>query len=88
LNLTSGVRLTDAHNGLRAFNRKVAESLDIRLSGMAHASEFVTTVGRHGFRYAEHPVTILYTDYSKAKGQPLLNSVNILFDLIFHGGRL
>ena len=29
-------------------------------------------------RYVEHPVEIIYTDYSKAKGQSLLNSVNIL----------
>ena len=28
-------------------------------------------------------VHIVYTEYSKAKGQSLWNSVNILFDLIF-----
>ncbi|NHC16429.1 glycosyltransferase family 2 protein [Motilibacter deserti] len=82
-NLTSGVHLTDAHNGLRAFNRRVAETLNIRRSGMAHASEIVETVGKAKLRYVETPVTILYTDYSKAKGQSVLNSVNILFDLFF-----
>lgn len=82
-NATSGVRLSDAHNGLRAFNRDVASTLRLRMSGMAHASEIVTAVGRAGFRYDEAPVTIVYSDYSKAKGQSLLNSVNILFDLIF-----
>ena len=82
-NATSGVRLSDAHNGLRAFNRTVASALQLRMSGMAHASEIVTAVGKAGFRYTEAPVTIVYSDYSKAKGQSLLNSVNILFDLIF-----
>lgn len=82
-NATTGVRLSDAHNGLRAFNRDVASALRLRMSGMAHASEIVTAVGRAGFRYTEAPVTIVYSDYSKAKGQSLLNSVNILFDLIF-----
>ena len=82
-NATSGVRLSDAHNGLRAFNRDVASALRLRMSGMAHASEIVTAVGKAGFRYAEAPVTIVYSDYSRAKGQSLLNSVNILFDLIF-----
>ena len=82
-NRTSGLRLSDAHNGLRVFNRRVAEVLDIKQNGMAHASEFVTVVAHHQFRYVEEPVHILYTDYSKAKGQPLLNSVNILFDLFF-----
>jgi glycosyltransferase involved in cell wall biosynthesis len=80
---TTGVRLSDAHNGLRVFDRSVAEALDLRQAGMAHASEFVTMVGRYRFRYAEEPVHILYTDYSRSKGQHLLNSVNILFDLLF-----
>ena len=83
-NATSGVRLSDAHNGLRAFNRDVASSLQLRTSGMAHASEIVSAVGKAGYRYTEAPVTIVYSDYSRSKGQSLLNSVNILFDLIFH----
>jgi hypothetical protein len=33
-------------------------------------------------RYAEAPVHVLYTDYSRAKGQSLWNSVNILVELI------
>jgi glycosyltransferase involved in cell wall biosynthesis len=82
-NATTGLRLSDAHNGLRAFDRNVAERLDIRMNGMAHASEFVSTVADGKFRYAETPVHIIYSDYSKAKGQSLLNSVNILFDLLF-----
>jgi glycosyltransferase involved in cell wall biosynthesis len=82
-NRTSGLRLSDAHNGLRVFDRSVAEALDIRQNGMAHASEIVSTVADRGFRYTEEPVHILYTDYSRSKGQSLLNSVNILFDLFF-----
>jgi polyprenyl-phospho-N-acetylgalactosaminyl synthase len=82
-NLTTGVHLSDAHNGLRAFNRTVAEHLDLRQNRMAHASEIVSQVGRGGFRYVEHPVHILYTDYSRSKGQSLLNSVNILAEMLF-----
>jgi len=82
-NASTGVTLSDAHNGLRAFDRAVAERLDIHMNGMAHASEIVSTVAKAGFRYTETPVHIVYTDYSKAKGQSLLNSVNIVFDLLF-----
>jgi polyprenyl-phospho-N-acetylgalactosaminyl synthase len=82
-NASTGLKLSDAHNGLRVFDRAVAERLDIRMNGMAHASEIVSTVARAGFRYTETPVHIVYTDYSKAKGQSLLNSVNIVFDLLF-----
>jgi glycosyltransferase involved in cell wall biosynthesis len=82
-NLTTHVRLTDAHNGLRAMNRTAAEALDIRQDRMAHASEIVSQVGHAKLRVAEHPVQILYTDYSKAKGQPMLNAINIVVDLLF-----
>lgn len=82
-NATTGLRLTDAHNGLRVLSRPVAEALDIRQNGMAHASEIISKIGKGGYSFAEVPVHILYTDYSKGKGQSLLNSVNILFDLVF-----
>ena len=34
--------LTDVHNGLRVFNRTVADRLNLTMSGMSHASEFIT----------------------------------------------
>lgn len=80
---TSGLRLTDTHNGFRAFTRDVAESFDIQMNGMAHASEIISMVAARKFAYAEAPVHIRYTDYSRSKGQPLMNAVNILFDLMF-----
>jgi hypothetical protein len=49
---------------------------------MAHASEIVSQLAGTGLPWAEMPVHIAYTDYSKAKGQSLLNSVNILVDLV------
>jgi glycosyltransferase involved in cell wall biosynthesis len=82
-NALSGVKLTDAHNGLRAFTRNVAESIELTHNGMAHATEIVNQISRGKFAYTEMPVHIVYTDYSKTKGQSLWNSVNILFDLIF-----
>jgi glycosyltransferase involved in cell wall biosynthesis len=81
-NLTTGVRLTDAHNGLRVFNRTFAERIEITMPGMAHATEFIHWIAKSGFRYTEAPVTIVYSSYSKAKSQSLFNSVNIGFDLL------
>lgn len=79
--MSSRVELTDAHNGLRALNRHAAESITIEQNRMAHASEIVAEIGRKKLRYAEQPVHILYTDYSRSKGQSVWNSVNILSDL-------
>ena len=73
--------LTDAHNGLRVLNRDVAVHLHITMNGMAHASEIVSFLSAGSWRVQEVPVAIEYTDYSMAKGQSLINGVNILFDL-------
>ncbi|WP_267615482.1 glycosyltransferase family 2 protein [Gordonia bronchialis] len=81
---TRRLGLTDAHNGLRAFNKTVADQLDLLMSGMSHASEFVALIDHHHWRVAEQPVTILYTEYSRAKGQSLINGVNIVADGLFH----
>lgn len=77
---TRKLGLSDAHNGLRVFNQKVAHELQIRMNGMSHASEIVDQIADHGWRIAEEPVDILYTEYSMSKGQSLLNGVNILAD--------
>lgn len=79
--------LSDAHNGLRVLNRKVASGLDITMSGMGHASEIIALIDENHWRVTEEPVEILYTEYSKSKGQPLLNGVNIVFDAVLRGRR-
>jgi glycosyltransferase involved in cell wall biosynthesis len=81
-NMTTHTRLTDAHNGLRAISRPVLEKIGITQNRMAHASELVAQIGAFKVSYVEHPVHILYSDYSKAKGQSLWNAINILADLI------
>lgn len=81
-NAMSGLQLTDTHNGLRVFNRKVAEEMQITLSDMAHASEILEIIASKKYRYKELPVTIEYSAYSTAKGQSLINAVNIGFDTL------
>jgi glycosyltransferase involved in cell wall biosynthesis len=80
---TTGMALTDAHNGLRVISRPLLERIQLRQNRMAHASELIEQIGDADVRWAEHPTHVIYSDYSKAKGQSLLNSVNILFELIF-----
>lgn len=83
-NWTTHLKLTDAHNGLRVIRVDAARGINMQQDRMAHATEIVLQLGRTRLPWAEHPVEVLYTDYSRAKGQSLLNSVNILIDLIFH----
>lgn len=79
----TGISLSDAHNGLRAFTAQAARKLSISQRGMAHASQIVNLVRTEKLKYHEIPVTVLYTEYSVKKGQPILNSINIIFDLIW-----
>lgn len=81
--VTTGMALTDAHNGLRVIGRDLLEKIRLRQNRMAHASELIDQIGALKATWAEHPTHIVYTDYSRAKGQSLLNSVNILVDLMF-----
>jgi len=77
--------LTDTNNGLRVFNKTVADGLDITMNGMSHATEFIMLIAENRWRVAEQPVEVLYTEYSSAKGQPLLNGVNIIVDGFLRG---
>ena len=77
--------LTDTNNGLRVFNKTVADRLNITMSGMSHATEFIMLIAENRWRVAEEPVEVLYTEYSQSKGQPLLNGVNIIFDGFLRG---
>ncbi len=81
--VTTGMALTDSHNGLRVIGRQLLKEINLRQNRMAHASELIDQIGGNKARWAEFPTHIVYTDYSKAKGQSVLNSINILVELLF-----
>jgi polyprenyl-phospho-N-acetylgalactosaminyl synthase len=78
---SSGLALTDTHNGLRAMTARGAAVISLRQSRMAHASEILDQIASSGLGYVEVPVTIEYSEYSLAKGQRLGDAVTILVDL-------
>jgi glycosyltransferase involved in cell wall biosynthesis len=81
-NATSGIKLTDTHNGLRVFTKKVADDLQITMPDMSHASEILEIMAKKHLSYTEVPVTIQYTEYSMKKGQTIMNAINIAFDTL------
>ncbi len=80
----TGTLLSDAHNGLRAMNKKAAELMVLTENRMSHASEILFLIKKHKLKIKEVSVSILYTIYSKQKGQSIWNSIRILFDLLLH----
>ena len=82
-NRLSGLKLTDAHCGFRAFRASVAPQLRITQDRMAHASELLRKIKTSGLRVVEVPVTIRYSEHSMRKGQHGFQAVRILFDYFF-----
>jgi glycosyltransferase involved in cell wall biosynthesis len=80
--MTTGLQVTDAHNGLRAMTRTGASRINLRQNRMAHASEILNQIARSKLKYVEAPVSIVYTAYSLQKGQQLGNAISILVDLL------
>jgi glycosyltransferase involved in cell wall biosynthesis len=79
--LTTGLRISDTHNGLRAMTRRGAGVIRLRQNRMAHASEMLSQIAESGLGYTEVPVTIEYSAYSIAKGQKIGDALMILLDL-------
>jgi len=84
--LSTGLPVTDVHNGLRAFRATAAPALRITQDRMAHASEILDHIARARLSWAEVPTTVRYSGYSVTKGQTSLGAIDILFELLF--GRL
>jgi polyprenyl-phospho-N-acetylgalactosaminyl synthase len=82
-NRMSGLSLTDAHCGLRAFRASAAPRLRITQDRMAHASQLLHKIKISGLRVTEVPVTVKYTEHSMAKGQSGMQAIRILFDYFF-----
>jgi glycosyltransferase involved in cell wall biosynthesis len=80
--VVSRVRISDIHNGLRAFSRQAAGSLHITMDRMAHASEILDQIKKAGWRYKEVPVNIYYSPYSLTKGQSPWNALRIASQIL------
>jgi glycosyltransferase involved in cell wall biosynthesis len=82
----SRIRVTDTHNGFRAFSRAAAASLRLTHDRMAHASEILDRIRELRLRFVEVPVTVRYFDETLAKGQSSWNAFRIVGELLL--GRL
>jgi len=89
--MLTGLALTDAHNGYRAFSERAIRSIVLRQDRMAHATEIKLRVaGQKDLVVREIPIEVQYTDESLKKGQSSLGAFAILRDLMhdyLFGGR-
>lgn len=76
--LFTGLKLSDAHCGLRAMNRLAAEKIIITQDGMAHNTEIIAQIKKNNLRWQEMPVTVIYKEF----GQGIAGGLKIIKDLI------
>jgi len=57
---TTGLHITDTHNGLRALSRKAYQTINLTWPRRAHASQILHQISRAKLRYVEVPVKIIY----------------------------
>ncbi len=69
INLMYDISVTDSQNGFRALSRNAAQKIEITADRMEHTSEILGEIAKKHLRFAEVPVTVIYSDYSIQKGQ-------------------
>lgn len=82
--LVSGIMLSDSFNGLRLLSTTAAEKIRVRENRMIHPVEILLLTASKKLKYAEYPVKIHYSAYSKAKGLKNKDGIRILFDIILY----
>lgn len=76
--LFTGIKLSDAHNGFRAFSSKALKHIRITHNRMAHATEILSHIKKNNLTYTEIPVKVTYHRY----GQGVSGGFAIIKDLI------
>ena len=69
LNVFFGVRVSDAHCGMRAIRRSAVPKLDLHATGMEFASEMILKASKRKLRVGEIPI-----DYKPRIGESKLNT--------------
>jgi len=80
----SGILLSDSFNGLRLLSRNAVGKIRITENRMAHPSELMMQTAARKLKYAEYPVAIHYSDYSKRKGLKNRDGLKILFEIFLY----
>jgi UDP-N-acetylglucosamine---dolichyl-phosphate N-acetylglucosaminyltransferase len=74
---------TDSQSGFRAFNQRALKLIKLKTQGMEVSSEFFSEIKINNLYLKEIPIKVIYSKYSKAKGQSNLNSLPIITKLFY-----
>ncbi|HID61108.1 MAG TPA: glycosyltransferase family 2 protein [Hadesarchaea archaeon] len=74
--------LTDSQSGMRAFNRRALETIQIKSNRYEVSSEIIVQARRKGLRIKEVLVRCFFTHYSKARGTTIASGIRIFIGLV------
>ena len=77
-----GIYTNDSQSGLRGFNKKAINVINIQTDGMEASSEIFKEIKQNRLHLGEVSVKAIYTDYSKMKGQKVSDAPDVLFRLL------
>lgn len=77
-----GVRTSDSLSGFRAFNRQAIERILLKTDRMEVSNEFFFEMKRNRLRLSEVPIRVIYSDYSRKKGQKNSNIFDVTMNLL------
>lgn len=85
--LLFGVWTSDSQSGFRSFSKKAISCIEIKTERMEVSSEIFCEVKKNNLKITEAPIQVIYTEYSRSKGQDNLNAFNVLYKLLLRIAR-
>lgn len=82
-----GIRTSDSQSGLRAFNRRTLNLIELKTQKMEVSSEIFKEIKRNKLKLTEIPIEAIYTFYSQKKGQKITNAADIFSKIILRAYR-
>jgi len=78
----SGRWVADSQSGFKAFSKRAIQKINIDATGYEFCSEIIIEARRKKLQICEVPVKVIYSEYSKRKGQSIFNGTNIVVKLL------
>lgn len=79
-----GLWVSDSQSGFRAYSKKAIELIDTKTDRYEYDSEVIREIKKHKLKFAEVPIRVRYTDYSRSKvsKQGFINGVKTVIKMI------
>jgi len=75
--------VTDSQSGMKALSGKALKKMKLHSIGYEICSEIIGDAKEKKLKLIEVPIETIYSEYSKVKGQNILNAVNIFTRILF-----